>query len=36
MHRSVSTIRIMIHAEAVSRTVNQCNAVHVVDMSGEL
>jgi hypothetical protein len=32
VHRSVSVSRFMIHAEVVSRTIDQCGAVHDVNV----
>jgi hypothetical protein len=32
VHRSVSASLFMIHAKAVSRTIDQCGAVHDGDM----
>jgi hypothetical protein len=32
VHRSISASWLMIHAEAVSRTIDQCGAVHDVNV----
>jgi hypothetical protein len=32
VHRSVSTGRFMIHAEAVSRAIDHCETVHIGDV----